>query len=168
MGRNNAVMEPPHAKYFKAIENAKASLPLDEAALEAFAARFFDDYRAVSVALREGRALLDADDHSGVPDAVLTDLIVFEGRPEDAWPIVVELVDRAPDDEALGYVGAAALEDLIQQHGDAFADRIIARAVSDGRWRIALRSVWGWQVVSEPFRKRAYAVLEVPAGIELR
>jgi hypothetical protein len=62
--------------------------------------------------------------------------------PERAWPIIVKLVARAPDDPALTFIGAGAIEDLVNNAGGAFADRIVGQAASDFRFRTALQHVW--------------------------
>lgn len=62
--------------------------------------------------------------------------------PERAWPIVLQLVARAPDDEALAFVGSGAVEDLVNEQGVQFADRIVEQATRDPRFRRALRHVW--------------------------
>lgn len=144
-------------------------IPGNDQELSEFIELFYRDRERTAKAVRENnRALLyDAEAYEGWPSRLL-DQLIFEGRPEDAWPLVVELVEQAPSEDALGYVAAGPLEDLIQQHGDAFADRTIERARADQRWRSALLGVWGWQDVSEPFRRTIYAVLEVPKGMELR
>jgi hypothetical protein len=62
--------------------------------------------------------------------------------PERAWPVILELIRRAPDTDALGFVGADALEDLVNGHGREFESRILDRASRDPRFRVALANVW--------------------------
>ncbi|MBA2380816.1 MAG: hypothetical protein H0V73_01780 [Chloroflexi bacterium] len=62
--------------------------------------------------------------------------------PERAWPIILELVARAPDEESLVFIGASALEDVVNQPDDRFVRRIQDRAQTDPRFRRALRHVW--------------------------
>lgn len=62
--------------------------------------------------------------------------------PERAWPIVLELVTRAPDDRALTFVGCGAIEDLVLNAGDQFADRITEQARTNPRFRRALCHAW--------------------------
>lgn len=61
---------------------------------------------------------------------------------EQAWPIVLELVVRAPDEEALMFIGSSALEDLVNHADGRMADRIQDHAKADPRLRRALRHVW--------------------------
>lgn len=62
--------------------------------------------------------------------------------PERAWPVIVELIRRAPDTSALGHIGAGALDDLVNEHGREFESRILDRAACDPRFRVALANVW--------------------------
>jgi hypothetical protein len=62
--------------------------------------------------------------------------------PEQAWPIVIELVARAPDEHSLGMIGAGPLEDLACKHGSKFALRLIERTASDPRFRRDMQEVW--------------------------
>ena len=82
----------------------------------------------------------------------LADLIRDDA--DRAWQIVVELVARAPDEETLGYVGAAPLEDLICTHPDAMIDRVEIRARQDARFRKAVARVWGWTRIPKDIRAR--------------
>jgi hypothetical protein len=65
-----------------------------------------------------------------------------EDGPERAWPVILELVARAPDDAGLAFVGASAIEDLVNAAGSRFADRIEAASVADPRFARALAFVW--------------------------
>jgi hypothetical protein len=66
-------------------------------------------------------------------------------HPEIAWPIILRLVAEAPDDETLGMIGAAPLENLLWFHGPTFVDRIEAQARADPRFAHAVRLVSGWK-----------------------
>jgi hypothetical protein len=67
--------------------------------------------------------------------------------PEQAWPIILQLIERAPDDNALGMIGSGAVEDLVNRAGAEFADRIFDEAANSRRFRLALRHVWPHQNV---------------------
>lgn len=62
--------------------------------------------------------------------------------PDQVWPIALELVDRAPDEQTLTFIGAHVLEDLVNNFGARFADRIRDRAGLDPQFRRALCDVW--------------------------
>jgi hypothetical protein len=90
---------------------------------------------------------------------------VISGRPgeaEQAWPVILELVARAPDEAALGVIGAAALEDLARRHGFTFALRLIERTASDPRFRHAMGHVWFGDAPDWP-RKRLEVLRGDPA-----
>jgi hypothetical protein len=70
----------------------------------------------------------------------LTTLV--DQAPEDAWPLILKLVSDAPDDRALGAIGAGPLEELLGAHGLEFIDRACAIAKQDERFRRCLRGVW--------------------------
>lgn len=120
--------------------------------------RYFEEYRVlfVSGTRPERLALRDAEDRAS--DA-LHDMLHISKEAETAWPFILALVDSAPSDEALAFVAAGPLEDLIQMYGDDFADRMVERARRDARFRSALRDVWGWERVSEPLRNRVFELL---------
>jgi hypothetical protein len=61
---------------------------------------------------------------------------------ERAWPIILQLIARAPDDRAVAFVGSGAVEDLVNRHGTAFLERIVDRAARDSRFVRAIRHVW--------------------------
>jgi len=74
-----------------------------------------------------------------------TELMVHltEDEPDVAWGLVLGLVDRAPDDDALGWVAAGPLQDLLCRHGIDLIDRVEAKAESDPRFKKCLAGVWG-------------------------
>lgn len=61
--------------------------------------------------------------------------------PEEAWPVVLALVARAPD-ERLELIGAGPLETIVERHTSRFVNRVEAAAKSDPRFRKALGAVW--------------------------
>jgi hypothetical protein len=67
--------------------------------------------------------------------------------PERAWPVVLELIARAPDEDALTFVGCGAVEDLVNKHGASFGERIRSQATLDPRFRRALGHVWPYDDV---------------------
>lgn len=61
--------------------------------------------------------------------------------PSSAWQIIRILLETAPSEEALGYVAAGPLENLLILHGDAIADQIRVGALGSERVREALSRV---------------------------
>jgi hypothetical protein len=52
------------------------------------------------------------------------------------------LVNKASSDEALAYVAAGPLEDLLTFHGPTLIDRVTVAARADDRLQLALSCVW--------------------------
>src|SRR5215212_10830430 len=61
--------------------------------------------------------------------------------PIEAWEIIRALAGIAPSDEALAYLAAGPLEDLLLFHGDLVASRIRQDALESQRVRDALSRV---------------------------
>jgi hypothetical protein len=74
-----------------------------------------------------------------------TELLVhlIDDEPEVAWDLILGMVARAPDDDALSRVAAGPLEDLLCHHGVEFIDRAEVLAASDPRFKKCLARVWG-------------------------
>jgi len=74
-----------------------------------------------------------------------TELLVHlaEEEPEVAWDLIQGLIERAPADEALGWVAAGPLEDLLCHNGPAWIGRVEALARSDPRFKACLAGVPG-------------------------
>ena len=58
------------------------------------------------------------------------------------WEITLLLLKKADSDEALGYVAAGPLEDLIDGYGNAALDVIEIACDADPRLQLALSGVW--------------------------
>ena len=66
---------------------------------------------------------------------------LVEDRPDVAWPMLLELIRRAPD-EHLDSIAAGPLEDFIAKHAARVIDVIEAEAARNGRLRLTLAGVW--------------------------
>jgi hypothetical protein len=74
---------------------------------------------------------------------------LVDERPQDVIPTLVALADAAPDDDALGYLGAGPVEDLINHHGSVVViDRVEGAARRNQRFRTALTGAWYDEYVS--------------------
>src|SRR5262249_47921220 len=62
--------------------------------------------------------------------------------PERLWMITKPFVPAAPDEEALGYIGAGPLEDLLSDYGEHFIERVEQQAATDAKFRYCLAGVW--------------------------
>jgi hypothetical protein len=100
-------------------------------------------------------------DHDGHLFDWLTEMLNYgpPDGPEQAWPIILELIRRAPDEETLTYIGSEALEDLVNNAGDRFTDRIAAEAIDD-RFRASVRHVWFHPDVPKSIRELVLAARE--------
>lgn len=77
-----------------------------------------------------------------------------EDADGDVVELLIDLADAAPDTQALASLGAGPIEDLIERHGEAFADRIDEAARRHANFRTALRSVWYNDAVPRPIVER--------------
>ncbi len=137
--------------------------------LDALIEGFFKDEKATAAegrrARMEGRPWVVGPQvpagHDGRLFDWLTEMLNYgpPDGPEQAWPIILELIRRAPDEETLIYIGAGALEDLVNNAGDRFVDRIAGQVVDD-RFRASLRHVWFHPDVPEPIRNLVIAARE--------
>jgi hypothetical protein len=122
------------------------------AELEALVEGYFRDWTVLRSGSRAERLALERD--ANRPWDTLAQLLTGPSEVDQAWPLILALIEQAPSDEALAYVAAGPLEDLIHAHGAEFGDRIVDQARRDPRLRQALGGVWGWERVPEPLRGR--------------
>jgi hypothetical protein len=62
--------------------------------------------------------------------------------PIGGWDVTRELVRKAESDEALAYVAAGPLEELLVNHGAVVIDLIERECLGNERLRLALSGVW--------------------------
>jgi hypothetical protein len=62
--------------------------------------------------------------------------------PDDAWPVLLNLIIQAQDDAALAYIAAGPLEDLLKHHCADVIERVEHQARTDARFRQCLAGVW--------------------------
>jgi hypothetical protein len=70
------------------------------------------------------------------------DRIVRSGDLDLAWEITLLLLRKAETDEALGYVAAGPLEDIVDGYGDRALDRLEQACDNDSRLQFALSGIW--------------------------
>jgi len=76
-------------------------------------------------------------------DSIWLDLIpTFSENPTEGWLIIRELVEVAPDDDSLRFLGASALEEFLKMCGEQFVCEVEAYAAESGKFRVALGNVW--------------------------
>jgi hypothetical protein len=69
------------------------------------------------------------------------------------WPIILRLVELAPDDLLLAYVGAQVLEDLLFADAEFWIGRLEAQAGRDRKFQCGLSAVWSHSL-PEPVQAR--------------
>lgn len=74
--------------------------------------------------------------------------------PETAWDVITQLIAQTDTSGLLNYIGAAPLEDLVNQHTAQFVDRMESLAHTDPKFRYALASVWPHSGISLPLWQR--------------
>jgi hypothetical protein len=74
--------------------------------------------------------------------------------PAKGWALIVALAEKAPNQDALGDLGAGPVEDFVGEHGMAFLDRIHEAAARSDRVRSALTYTDAWDTVPEQVRNR--------------
>ena len=63
-------------------------------------------------------------------------------HPELCWEVILNILYREPDQKVIGALAAGPLEDLIQDHGETFIDRIETEARQNPAFRHLLGGVW--------------------------
>lgn len=86
-----------------------------------------------------------------------------KSEPGEAWHVILDLVEKAPDDKVLGVIAAGEIEDFIIAHAPDFIDQIEAEASSNARFRGALAGVWIMRLRPDLFDR-----VEKVAGVPLR
>jgi hypothetical protein len=67
---------------------------------------------------------------------------LVRGRPDIAWPLLLEMIRRCPDDAALSLLAAGPLEDYLAAHAGTAIDVVEAEAARNQRLRRALGLTW--------------------------
>jgi CRISPR/Cas system-associated protein Csm6 len=82
--------------------------------------------------------------------------------PTQAWAVVTELVTQSPTDEALFYIAAGPLEDLLAKHGPLVIDVIEHAAKRDPKIRRCLGGVWGNSITPAVWDRLMRLVRDAP------
>ena len=122
------------------IKSAEAMLEVDiNPPTDAEAWADIDAERSDGEILRLAQAWVENETLQWAFDEVLE---VVQSHPvDDAWRLVLTLVDRA-DSDALGAVAAGPLEDFLAARGMIVMNRVEEKANADPKFRKALRGVW--------------------------
>jgi len=65
-----------------------------------------------------------------------------QSEPEEAWRLILVLVQSAPSEVELGTIGLNPLTELLIAHGPAFIGRIESEAAQNRRFRLCLDPVY--------------------------
>jgi len=68
---------------------------------------------------------------------------LIENSPEEAWDMILAILERIESPELLEDLGAGPLEDLMRDHGPEFIDRVESLARENQRFRAAVSVVDG-------------------------
>lgn len=63
-------------------------------------------------------------------------------HPDVCWGAILEIVGRSPSDKVLGMLAAGPLEDLIENHGPEFIERIERETQINTGFKKLLKGVW--------------------------
>lgn len=107
-----------------------------------FVRQYFREWEIIKSGTRAERVWLN-DQPNRAADVI--DEVFRTGRAGEVWECVVALIEAAPTDEALAFVAAGPLENVVRLYGDRLSPLIVARAETDSRLRLALQGVWGWE-----------------------
>jgi hypothetical protein len=126
--------------------------------LDAFVAEYFRIERALRDDAPRSERLwneetVDTNAWGQVQDLLRT-------APGEAWRRILVLIDQAPDDDALGFVAADALEDFVDEHGTSFHAEIALEARTNAKLRKALNGVWRWHTFPVDVRAALMPVLD--------
>jgi hypothetical protein len=124
---------------------------------------YFNHFRRLRSPVRADR--LEAPSSNALDDWLFGAMHNRNGPADEAlWPIVVAMVEDAPDEAALATVAAGPLEDLASFHGAQFGDRLVDKTRTDPRFRIAMDGILAWDRVPEPYRGRLLALIDATDG----
>lgn len=133
--------------------------PMPRVQMDRLASDWFDHHRWI---VDDFPDLPGADERSDRVREAIDEKVYAD--PERVWPIILELIERVPDDHALGYIAAGPLEDLMRFHSARFRDRCAALARTNPRFREALRGVWGWERMPKKTRQLLLPLLADESG----
>ena len=69
--------------------------------------------------------------------------------PEEAWPMILEILRLDQSPSVMENLSAGPLEDLLAKHGPAFIDRVEAEAARDQAFATLLGGVWQNRMTDE-------------------
>ena len=80
--------------------------------------------------------------------------MTFCSPPETQWGVVLELIERAPDDDdVLGDLAAGPLEGLLGQHGECVIGWVEEQFKKDPKFAKVLTGVWQYMMSEEVWQR---------------
>ena len=77
-------------------------------------------------------------------------MMTFSAPPEQQWEIILELIEKAPDnDHVLGDIAAGPLEGLLGRHGEKVISWIERQVKDDPKFARTLTGVWQYMMSDE-------------------
>ncbi len=131
--------EPPGPSWVEAdtVEDILRAIPLDRE-------------RLVQEYLSYGEAAAGEENWGWASDRMLS---LLEALPELAWELIVEMIERATSDNALGFLAASPLEDLLSKDGPLFLSRVEKRATESANFHRALGMLRRLGMTDEVWRR---------------
>lgn len=84
--------------------------------------------------------------------------VLFNSNIDEVWEITRAVIKTAPSNQALAYVAAGPLEDLLLKHGPMVIERVEQEAEKSEKFVLALSGVWGLEA-GTPIFERWYALM---------
>jgi hypothetical protein len=84
--------------------------------------------------------------------------VAFNNNIDEAWEITRAVIEKASSHDALAYVAAGPLENLLHMHGPAIIERVEQEASKSEKFVLALSGVWGLEP-GTPIFERWYALM---------
>ena len=126
-------------------------------------------FRAWEVLRSTGHGLGDGEDP--LDEWLFESLYGMGPASEDLLDVVMALIEQAPDADALAFVIASPLSDLVMLRAEQFGDRLIERMRGDKRFRDIMEGTMTMHghTMSEPLRGRLFAATDqlrrLPDGV---
>jgi hypothetical protein len=101
-----------------------------------------DQVQALAKAWAAAQAIAQAHRSESEWQAIYDVQNLADGEPDTLWEVVLNVLKLRPSEEVLGMLAASPLEDLIQDHGVRFVDRVADEAGRNPAFAALLPKVW--------------------------
>ena len=107
---------------------------------------YFDPHRHTDLLLDDDDPEVDTDREGAIISQVLA---LPSNEPEECWRFLQIACELPISDEQLGLLGAGIFEDLMDDHGAAYIDRVEAAFVEARPMRVIVKSTWTMSMTPE-------------------